>query len=593
MKHNHQEFSYIKWLLPVLVFLIGGSILHIIAHTVRHTDYERLRAKAELNAVAYANQITDALYYGIGITDLLEQILISEDGNIDKFDVVAQHMMADYVQSIQLAPNGIVTEIYPEAGNETGKIDLIHDETRGDIVNYGIDNNIVVMQGPFELKQGGQGIAIRNPVFLQDENGNSTFWGLTIVIIRVPDIFIDSVNALTNFEYEYSLSKTPSPLTDDFKVIDHSGAELTDPVSYTFELGGCTWQLDVMPKGGWQKSKKIPFFFIYDACIILLLETLTIAFLIMREQRRKFRQLSLTDGLTGLLNRTGFDEQADSYLQKADVRFCVGILLDVDNFKFINDMYGHAVGDRVLQQLADSMRKAFPQNAILGRNGGDEFCIILKDCNVEEAASQIEAFSKSPRTFESKGQVHNYGISIGYAEYPTHAEKISELLRYADMALYEVKLGGKHSCLCYKSSFHISKRTQLGFELDDISSNLPGAFFIYKADKTDERILFANREMIHLTGCTDLNDFMQFTHRKFSNLVHPEDYTKIEKSIWDQIESHRDGDNDYVKYRLATKTGSYKTVLDFGRIVESEYYGSVFYVLIVDCDYIDSHYDNF
>jgi len=593
MKYNSQKLSYIKWLLPVLLFLISGSILHVIAHTVRHADHERLRANAELNAVTYANQMRDALHNGIGITDSLKQILISEDGNIDKFDVVAQHMMADYVQSVQLATNGVVTEIYPETGNEAGKIDLIHDETRGDIVNYGIDNNIVVMQGPFDLKQGGQGIAIRNPVFLQDENGNSTFWGLTIVIIRVPDIFRDSVNALTNFGYEYSLSKTPSPLTNEFKLIDHSGTELTDPVSYTFELGGCTWQLDVMPKGGWQKSKKLPFLFICGACIILLLETLTIAFLIMREQRRKFRQLSLTDGLTGLLNRTGFDEQADAYLRIADIRSCVGILLDVDNFKFINDMYGHAVGDRVLQQLADSMRKAFPENAILGRNGGDEFCIILKDCNVEEAAPKIEVFSNSLRTFESKGQTHNYGISIGYAEYPTHAEKLSDLLRYADMALYEVKLRGKHSCLCYESSFHTSKRTQLGFELDDISRNLPGAFFIYKADKTDERILFANWEMIHLTGCNDLDDFMHFTDRKFSNLVHPEDYTKIEKSIWDQIESRRDGDNDYVKYHLATKDGSYKTVLDFGRIVESEYYGSVFYVLIVDCDYIDSHYDSF
>ena len=176
MKYNSQKFSYIKWLLPVLLFLISGSILHVIAHTVRHADHERLRANAELNAVTYANQMRDALYNGIGITDSLEQILISEDGNIDKFDVVAQHMMADYVQSVQLATNGVVTEIYPETGNEAGKIDLIHDETRGDIVNYGIDNNIVVMQGPFDLKQGGQGIAIRNPVFLQDENGNSTFW---------------------------------------------------------------------------------------------------------------------------------------------------------------------------------------------------------------------------------------------------------------------------------------------------------------------------------------------------------------------------------------------------------------------------------
>ncbi len=158
--------------------------------------------------------------------------------------------------------------------------------------------------------------------------------------------------------------------------------------------------------------------------------------------------------------------------------------------------------------------------------------------------------------------------------------------------LYEVKLRGKHGCLAYRTDFHSSKRTQLGFALTDISKNLPGAFFIYRANKEDERILYANQEMIRLTGCTDLDDFLQFTQRKFSNLVHPEDLHQVEESIWHQIESRINGYNDYVKYRLATKDGGYKTVLDYGRIVESEHYGSVFYVLVVDYEFIKTHYDN-
>ena len=119
--------------------------------------------------------------------------------------------------------------------------------------------------------------------------------------------------------------------------------------------------------------------------------------------------------------------------------------------------------------------------SIIARNGGDEFCIILKDCSAEEAAPMIDAFSKASRSFSAKGAEHNYSISLGYAEYPANAEKVSDILRYADIALYEVKLQGKHGALAYRPDFHNSKRTQLGFSLSDISDNLPGAFFIYRA----------------------------------------------------------------------------------------------------------------
>ena len=590
MTRNKIKFSHTKWLLPLWVLLIGSMFLYMIAHAVQQSDSRHIRTLAELNAVTYGDSMIADLYGGISITDTLEQLLISTNGKIDKFDTIADRMMADYVQSIQLAPEGVVTDIYPAEGNEAGKIDLIHDKNRGEIVNYGIDHDLLVIHGPFELKQGGYGIAIRNPVFLQDENGNSYFWGLTIVIIKAPEIFQDSVDSLSGFGYQYRLSKTISPLTDEYTVVDQSEEMLTDPVSYDFTLGGCSWKLEVMPTGGWKNDTLLLLVVLCGVAMTLLLVVLTVSILLVDEQRKKFRRLSLTDSMTGLLNRNGFNLQLEEYLEGNQQKTCVGMLLDVDNFKFINDVYGHTIGDQVLLQLAQSLQQAFPDNSIIARNGGDEFCLILKDCSAEEAASQIDAFSRASRSFSAKGIEHNYSISLGYAEYPANAEKVSDILRYADIALYEVKLQGKHGALAYRPDFHNSKRTQLGFALSDISDNLPGAFFIYRADKEDERILYANQEMLQLTGCTDLDDFMHFTKRQFRNLVHPEDLAQVEESIWQQIESGMSGYNDYVKYRLATKDGTYKTVLDYGRIVESEHHGSVFYVLVVDYDFIESHY---
>lgn len=590
MTRNKIKFSHTKWLLPLWVLLIGSIFLYMIAHAVQQSDSRHIRTLAELNAVTYGDSMIADLNAGINISDTLEQLLISSNGRIDKFDTIADRMMADYVQSIQLAPGGVVTDIYPTEGNEAGKIDLIHDKDRGEIVNYGIDHDLLVMNGPFELKQGGYGIAIRNPVFLQDKNGNSYFWGLTIVIIKAPEIFQDSVDSLSGFGYQYRLSKTISPLTDEYTVVDQSEETLTDPVSYDFTLGGCSWKLEVMPTDGWKNDTLLLLVVLCGVAVILLLLVLTISILVVDEQRKKFRRLSLTDSMTGLLNRNGFNLQLEDYLEGNKQKNCVGMLLDVDNFKFINDVYGHTIGDQVLLQLAQSLQHAFPDNSIIARNGGDEFCLILKDCRADEAASQIEAFSRVSRSFSAKGTEHNYSISIGYTEYPTSAEKVSDILRYADIALYEVKLQGKHGALAYRPDFHKTKRTQLGFALSDISDNLPAAFFIYRADKEDERILYANQEMLQLTGCIDLDDFMHFTKHQFRNLVHPEDLTQVEESIWHQIESGTNGYNDYVKYRLAVKDGTYKTVLDYGRIVESEHHGSVFYVLVVDYDFIESHY---
>ena len=219
MTRNKIKFSHTKWLLPLWILLIGSIVLYMIAHAVQQDDFRHIRTLAELNAVTYGDNMIADLNAGINITDTLEQILISTDGRIDKFDTIAGRMMTDYVRSIQVAPGGIVTDIYPAESNEAGKIDLIHDKYRGETVKYSIANDALIIHGPFELEQGGHVLSIRNPVFLQDEKGTPYFWGMTMVIIKVPDIFQHSADALTNFDYQYRLSKTISPLTDELSLI--------------------------------------------------------------------------------------------------------------------------------------------------------------------------------------------------------------------------------------------------------------------------------------------------------------------------------------------------------------------------------------
>lgn len=118
-------------------------------------------------------------------------------------------------------------------------------------------------------------------------------------------------------------------------------------------------------------------------CIILT--GLVAGILVIEFHREALKKIAITDPLTGLLNRDGFDEQIKSAIQDTPDAHCVGIQTDIDDFKFINDMYGHEAGDTALRILAQSMRNAFEKDAILCRNGGDEFSAVLIGMTEAEA----------------------------------------------------------------------------------------------------------------------------------------------------------------------------------------------------------------
>ena len=579
-----------KTLVPLIIFLLGICLVGLIVYRTDTHEKNQRHILAQLNATTYGDRIKNEIADGIGITDTLEQILISENGEIHQFETIAGNLMSDSIESVQLAPNGVVTDIYPAEGNEAGKIDLLHDKDRKEISCYARDNHATITQGPFELKQGGYGIAVRNPVYLKDKSGQEYFWGFTIVILRVPDIFSDTVSALSNFGYEYKILKTDIPWSDTYKVVYQSDGQIDHPVSYAFTVGDGTWKLEVTPKTGWRNNTLLIIISGMFLTISLLLSVLTRVWLIAKEHKNKYKILARTDSLTNIYNRYGFDELAEKIISKNPQTHFVAALLDIDDFKFINDIYGHSYGDKALKSLADSMKAFFPSDALLGRNGGDEFCILLPNCTFKEADKQLQQFTKLPKTFSYHGKELAFYISLGYAEYPTFAASPSQLMRCADAALYEIKLHGKNGCMAYRKGLQSGVRKQLGFALKDISEHLPGAFIIYRADKEDDELFYANHEFLHMTGYKSMDELFRLTQKRFRNLIRQDEQQQIETSIWEQIDIGNE--NDYIHFHLRKADGTYFSVLDHGRIVESPQYGKVFYVLFMDWEDMHIRYND-
>ena len=579
-----------KTLVPLIIFLLGICLVGLIVYKTDTHEKNQRHILAQLNATTYGERIKNEIADGIGITDTLEQILISENGEIHQFETIAGNLMSDSIESVQLAPNGVVTDIYPAEGNEAGKIDLLHDKDRKEISCYARDNHATITQGPFELKQGGYGIAVRNPVYLKDKSGQEYFWGFTIVILRVPDIFSDTVSALSNFGYEYKILKTDIPWSDTYKVVYQSDGQIDHPVSYAFTVGDGTWKLEVTPKTGWRNNTLLIIISGMFLTISLLLSVLTRVWLIAKEHKNKYKILARTDSLTNIYNRYGFDELAEKIISKNPQTHFVAALLDIDDFKFINDIYGHSYGDKALKSLADSMKAFFPSDALLGRNGGDEFCILLPNCTFKEADKQLQQFTKLPKTFSYHGKELAFYISLGYAEYPTFAASPSQLMRCADAALYEIKLHGKNGCMAYRKGLQSGVRKQLGFALKDISEHLPGAFIIYRADKEDDELFYANHEFLHMAGYKSMDELFRLTQKRFRNLIRQDEQQQIETSIWEQIDIGNE--NDYIHFHLRKADGTYLSVLDHGRIVESQQYGKVFYVLFMDWEDMHLRYSD-
>jgi diguanylate cyclase (GGDEF)-like protein len=183
-----------------------------------------------------------------------------------------------------------------------------------------------------------------------------------------------------------------------------------------------------------------------------LLFTISIAFILlaMAKERTEHRHktAALVDPLTGISNRRAFLQDGETQLRRqvADPRPTAVMLLDLDNFKSINDRFGHAVGDRVLQLFAEVAGNCLRRMDLFGRLGGEEFAAMLTDTSREKAMAVAEeirvAFAKA--TCEVDGRPVVATVSIGVVISYDAVLDLSALLAQADHALYRAKDNGRN-----------------------------------------------------------------------------------------------------------------------------------------------------
>jgi diguanylate cyclase (GGDEF)-like protein len=156
-------------------------------------------------------------------------------------------------------------------------------------------------------------------------------------------------------------------------------------------------------------------------------------------------QQALTDGLTGCYNRRSFEMQLESHLHLATrIRQPVSlIMLDLDNFKHINDQAGHEAGDVALCMLADTLRAELRAVDTAARFGGDEFVIILPQAHTEGAILVAERLRARVEQMEVPG-FGKVTSSFGVATFPNHASSRDTLVVAADRALYNSKNAGRN-----------------------------------------------------------------------------------------------------------------------------------------------------
>jgi len=159
--------------------------------------------------------------------------------------------------------------------------------------------------------------------------------------------------------------------------------------------------------------------------------------------------LSITDALTGIANRRHFEWRLSEEIERAR-RYkypLSALMLDLDHFKQVNDNYGHQIGDIVLQQVAQRLRRILRRTDFLARYGGEEFIVLAPQTPADRALILAErlrqVIAESPIPVADNLQIH-ITISIGVAVFPNHAQNESELVRAADAALYKAKQMGRN-----------------------------------------------------------------------------------------------------------------------------------------------------
>ena len=451
--------------LPLAVFLtvLGCGLYLVKQNHALHENDEQMIVQQLL--AHQESELSRRLSYLLSSTYFLAQEVARSSGKFERFDAFSATLLQrmDGITNLQLAPDGVITQIYPLAGNEKAiGHDILKDDRRKGEAADAIQDRMLTLAGPFELVQGGIAVIGRNPVFLLQPDGSEKFWGFTSALILLEDLIGGAgLSALMSTKYAYELSRhiPDTGVKSIFASNGHTEGVEFQSIEIAVPNGSWTLKIGLIRNG-------VSTFQYLGHCAVFIV-ALLLAALARRivdepetlrqkvaNQTQELHRLAYFDGLTGLPNRHHFNEDLATALRKnTESRNGLALLLmDLDHFKEVNDTLGHNIGDILLREAGDRMSKKMPDEAMLARLGGDEFTVIVTG---PEHATSVEQISRDiietiGQPFELQGHTVHVSASIGISSSSRIDTDPGELLKCADQAMYEAKRRGRggfiHNC---------------------------------------------------------------------------------------------------------------------------------------------------
>ena len=469
MNNEHLTYYHKKNINVVLVLfislLISGILSAVIITSSLQNEQNKLQKIAHFYGNHFSQKITTSIQSLSHNLALLHTMLILHDGQTEHFEKVAEHIIltTPEVININLAPNGIVTNVYPyERNKDALGHNLLEAKQRRQEARLARDSRRITLSGPFELVQGGTGLAFRQPVYLPSSKDprQKYFWGFAIITYRFPEVLLKKMDftlpdldELASRGFAWFLWRT-DPATGQPVTLLHSKAPVTENSQrHTVHLPNTTWYFEICPVNGWIDTNTLFLYIYFSIPLCLLISIAMMQFCMLLNKKNEIFIQSKLDTLTNLYNKRAFWNILDPVLKKylqddvnRDSHRLFLCVFDLNNFKYINDTYGHMTGDKILIEFSRRLLQTLSRDEFASRFGGDEFVAVVY-CTTDFSRKLTQLKQQLEGSYVVGEQSLSVSVSIGavspeagmLCEKPRHLTLGEFFLEKVDMAMYSEK----------------------------------------------------------------------------------------------------------------------------------------------------------
>lgn len=445
--------SYIQKNTIFVVTLLIATLLYFIGVFLIQSD--RIDRKDQI--IALESSIAEVHYKDVLLhvthnIEIIETFVMTEGMEsitTESFDAFMEDFNpqdVDFV-SVSVAPDGIIEFYYSEDyGDGLIGYDLVHDNRSfvREAVEYAIDNQVIVVNGPFDLLQGNQGIVFRKPVF--EDN----------VFVGLVNFVVDYDNLESTFQ-DTGLQAINTGIFDANNTLIFGDASYSDSM-YFYEqtnVNYVDWYIGIHVREAFEQQEDLRVSLLRVGFIIIYI---LMVYLWTNYYHKTKRFISYQshlihfDNLTLLPNRRLFEEETNQLIEK-NQEFYLGFG-DLDNFKNINDVLGHSIGDDYLIFVSEQLRRMTNDTLRIYRWGGDEFIFVFLETKRQSVIQKVDRIFDIFKTpFDINGSKHQISISIGLVNYPTDSDNLDDLVRRADIVMYDIKAHYKNTYSFFEEEY--------------------------------------------------------------------------------------------------------------------------------------------